>query len=180
MSRMSPREKTLLLLFGVAGFIGLNFFAFTQYQSFRAEISQKKTLARQQLDTAEMFRASREQVTDQMEWLAQHEPQPTANQDVQTRLQQFSEREAISSGLTIKTQKPLPTDATEGRIYHRAKIEITVNGTEEALYRWFDRLNSPNDFRSASKIRIKPNDQDDTKIDCTAIVEQWFVPPPPA
>lgn len=177
---MSPREKKFILFIGIAGFIVLNFLAFSQFKSLQANINQKKTLARQELDTAEMFRASREQVIDQMEWLVQHDPQPTANQDVQTRLQQLAEREAIASGLTIKTQKPLPTDVTEGRIYHRAKIEITVNGSEEALYRWFDRLNSPSEFRSASKIRIKPNDQDDTKIDCTATVEQWFIPPPPA
>jgi len=177
---MSSRENNLLIFFGIAGFLVLNFLAFSKFQSLRMDIQREKALARQKLDSAEMFRASREQVVDQMEWLAQHEPQPAANQDVQTRLQQLAEREANSSGLTIKTQKPLPTDATEGRIYHRAKIEIPVHGTEEALYRWFDRLNSPNDFRSASKIRIKPNDQDDTKIDCTATVEQWFVPPPPA
>jgi hypothetical protein len=115
-----------------------------------------------------------------MDWLAEHEPEPTANQDVQTQLQQFAEREAKSTGLTIKTQKPLPTDATEGRNYHRAKIQFTVTGTEESLYRWFDRLNTPEQLRIASQIRLSPNTQDDTKIDCTVTVEQWFIPPPPA
>ena len=38
-----------------------------------------------------MFSASREQVADQMEWLAEHEPEPAANQDVQTKLQQLCE-----------------------------------------------------------------------------------------
>jgi hypothetical protein len=115
-----------------------------------------------------------------MEWLAAKEPEPAANQDVQTKLQELCEKEAQSVGLTIKSQRPLPTDATEGRHYHRAKIQITVNGKEEALYRWFDRLNMPDQLRSATVIRLSPNQQDDTQIDCSATIEQWFVPLPQA
>ena len=65
-----------------------------------------------------------------MAWLAEHEPEPMANQDVQTTLQQLTEREAKAAGLTIKSQKPLPTDVA-GTHYHRAKIQITVTGTED-------------------------------------------------
>jgi type II secretory pathway component PulM len=177
---MSPREKKLLLFFGVAGFLVLNFLGFGFFNNKRIAVERQRDQARQKLETAEMFRASREQVMDEMEWLASHEPQPAANQDVQTKLQQFCEQEAKTAGLTIKTQKPLPTDATEGRHFHRAKIQIQVNGTEEALYRWFDRLNIPDQLRMATSIRVLPIKEDDTKIDCTAVIEQWFVPQPPA
>jgi hypothetical protein len=34
----------------------------------------------------------------------------------------------------------------------------------------------PDQLRIASQIRLTPNQQDDTKIDCTATIEQWFVP----
>ncbi|MEO8617662.1 MAG: hypothetical protein ABI600_21215 [Luteolibacter sp.] len=174
---MSPREKKLLTFFAIAGFAVINFLGIGYYKTKRIEVTNQQNQARQKLETAKNFSASREQVTDQMDWLAAHEPQPSANQDVQTQLQQLTEREAKSTGLTIKTQKPLPTDATAGHYYHRAKIQITVTGTEEALYRWFDHLNMPDSFRIASQIRISPNAQDDTKIDCTATIEQWFVPP---
>jgi len=173
---MSAREKKLLTFFAIAGFVILNFLAIGFAKSKRLEVDRDRAAARQKLATAEMFRESRGQVTDQMEWLAEHEPQPAANQDVQTTLQQLAEREAKATGLMIKTQEPLPTDATAGRHYHRAKIQLTVTGTEEALYRWFDRLNVPEQFRIASQIRLTPNQQDDTKIDCTATIEQWFVP----
>lgn len=177
---MSPREKKILIVFAGSAFLVINFLAFGFFQAKRAEVDRKLAQARQQLETAEMFRSSREQVSDQMEWLASKEPQPAANEDVQTMLQQLCEREATSAGLTIKSQKPMPTEAAEGLHYHRAKIQITVNGREEALYRWFDRLNVPDQFRAASLIRLSPNQQDDTQIDCTATVEQWFVPLPPA
>ena len=177
---MSDREKKLIFFFALAGFAILNLLVFNFAKSKRLEVNTQRDEARRQLATAETFRDSSQQVTDQMGWLAEHEPKPAANQDVQTTLQQLAEREARASGLTIKTQKPLPTDAADGRHYHRAKLQITVTGTEEALYRWFDRLNVPDQFRIASQIRISPNQQDDTKVDCTATIEQWFVPPPAA
>ncbi len=158
----------------------LNFLGYGYYNTKRLEVDRQRNQAIQKLDTADMFRASREQVTDEMEWLAKQEPEPAANQDVQTKLQQLCENEAKSAGLNIKSQKPLATDATDGRYFHRAKMEMTVNGSEDALYRWFDRLNMPDQFRVASSIRISPNNQDDTLIDCTAIVEQWFVPLTPS
>lgn len=172
---MSAREKKFLIFFAIAGFAIVNYLAFNFATAKRLEVNRQREEARQKLATAEMFQESREQVTDQMAWLASHEPAPAANQDIQTTLQQLAEREAKAAGLTIKTQKPLPTDAT-GKNYHRAKLEITVTGTEESLYRWFDHLNLPDQFRIASQIRLSPNPQDDTKIDCTATIEQWFVP----
>lgn len=177
---MSAREKKLLTLFAIAGFAILNFLAFGYAQNKRIQVNAQLEDARLKLKTAETYRDSSQQVSDQMDWLAEHEPQPAANQDVQTALQKLAESEAKSSGLTIKTQKPLPTDATAGKHYHRAKLQITVIGSEESLYRWLDHLNMPDQFRIASQINLSPDKTDDTKIDCTATIEQWFIPPPPA
>lgn len=177
---MSPREKKLLIFFAVAGFLVLNFLAYGFYKTKRQQADRDLTQAQRKLETAEVYRASREQVADQMDWLAKHEPQPAANQDIQTKLQLLGETEAKGAGLTIKNQKPLLTDSTEGRHYHRAKIQFTVSGKEDALYRWLDRLNDPEQLRAATIIQLSPNTQDDALIDCAATIEQWFVPIPPA
>ena len=176
---MSPREKKLLIFFAAAGFLILNIFAFRFFMEKRIAVQAQRTEAVRQLDAAEMFRASREQVANEMEWLATNEPQPTVKQDVQTALQSLVEREAKNAGLTIKSQKLLPVDDTSGIHYQRAKIEISVTGPDESLYRWLDHLNIPTEFKAATFIRLTPNREDDTKIDCTAIIEQWFVPTPP-
>lgn len=175
---MSPREKKLLYFFAAAGFIVVNFLLFGYAQNLSIKAKADRAQAERQLEQAEQFRDSSEQISDEMDWLAEHEPEAAANQDVQTKLQQLCESEARAVGLTIKTQKPLPTD--EGTHFHRAKIQLLVNGSEESLYRWFDRLNVPDQLRVASSIRLSPNQQDDTKIDCTATIEQWFVPLPPS
>ena len=90
-------------------------------------------------------------------------------------LRQFIEREAKNAGLTIKGQKSIETD-NKGQHFHRAKFQFSVSGAEDALYRWFYAINIPDQFRIATDIRLSPVKEDDTKIECVAIIEQWFVP----
>lgn len=177
---MSNREKRLLIFFGIAGFLVLNFLGFNLYQAKKQAIAAQLADAGQKLQRAEIVSASRDQVAEEMVWLSENEPEPAASQDVQTQLQKFCESEAQSAGLTIKIQRPMPTDTTEGRHYHRAKFQFTVTGSEDDLYKWFDRVNVPADFRIATQIRLNPNKEDDTKIDCVTVIEQWFVPLPPS
>lgn len=173
---MSDREKKLIFFFAIAGFVIVNFLGFNFAQSKRQEVNREKIQAKQKLEIAEQFSASREQVMDEMQWLVEHEPEPKAGQDVQTALQQLVEREARAAGLVIKSQKLLPTNEVPQKHFHRAQFEITVTGADEAIYRWFDKLNIPEQLRIASKIRLVPNNPDDTKLDCTATIAQWFVP----
>ncbi len=172
---MSDREKKLLLFFSLAGFAIVNFLVFNYAVSKKAEIEGDRKKAEIQLAQAKVFHNSSEEILDEMDWLDEHEPEPAAPQEVQTKLQAFVEREAKATGLTIKSQKA-STQAEPGKIYHRVRLLITVTGNEQSLYQWFGRINVPDQFRSATQIRLSPNAQDDTQIDCTATVEQWFVP----
>lgn len=175
---MSPREKNLLIFFATAGFIILNLLAFNFYSKKKIEVQTGLTDAQLTLDRSELIASSRDQVRDEVEWLTSRLPQPAAYQDVQSNLQQLIEREAQVAGLTIKpnSQKLLATDQTPGNEFHRAKVQISVTGTEKALYAWFSRLNLPDQLRAATSIRLSPDAQDDTKIDCVTVIEQWFIP----
>ena len=173
---MSPREKNLLIFFAAAGFLVINFLLFGFFKNQRNKVNQERNLAIQKLETAEMFQENSEQVEDEMNWLSEHEPEPAEAQDVSTKLQQFCEGQAKNAGLTIKSQKPLPSDAAEGVHYRRSKFQFTVNGAEDALYKWIYALNAPDQLRIATNIKLSPNKEDDTKIDCVATIEQWFLP----
>lgn len=177
---MSDREKKLLILFSTVGFLIINFLGYSFWQSQDLAATRKLNEAKLKLQTAIATSESRDQIADEIDWLAQHEPQPAAEQDIQTRLQEICEREARKAGLETQSQKFHTTDTTEGRHFFRAKFEITVNGTEQALYQWLDVLNQPADLRSATKLLLVPDEKDDTKIKCTTTVEQWFVPTPPS
>lgn len=174
---MSDREKKLLAFFAIAGFAIVNFLAFNFATGKKAEYETKRKNAEQTLENAITIQTSSEQLEDEMAWLEEHEPEPVSQQEVQNKLQSFVESQATTCGLTIKKQNLSPIQAEPGKNYLRAKFAITVTGTEESLYRWFGRINVPEQFRAATQIRLSPNQQDDTKIDCAATIEQWFIPP---
>lgn len=171
---MSPREKRLLAFLAIAGFLVLNFVGFKMLTDYRAKIQLARTKAESELKLADQFLASQEKVQEEMDWLAEHEPKPVAKQDALTNLQQLVEREARTRGLVIKQQKMLASDETG--FYHRAKVEFSVSGTEQALYAWIDRLQIPTEFRAVTSMVLLPNKEDDTKIDARLIIEQWFIP----
>ena len=172
---MSSREKNLLSLLLLAGFLMLNFFLYSLFK-------QKKTIFQTNLDTAKnnlqlaiIQQTNSEQFADQMQWLATHEPEPSNGETIQGQLQAYIDDQARVSGLTIKgKQRFLPTDAPQGANYHRAQIEISVTGSDQNIYRWLYIINEPSAFRAATQIRLTPNTQDDTLLDCTAIISQWF------
>jgi len=177
---MSHREKRLLFLLSTVGFLVFNYLLYGYWESHKIAAQRQLTNAEATYQTAVATNAVRDQLADEIQWLADHEPKPAAEQDIQTRLQEICEREASKAGLTTQSQKFHPSDATEGRIFQRARFEITVNGTEQALYQWLDVLNQPNDLRAATKLVLVPDEKDDTKIKCTATIEQWFVPIQPS
>jgi type II secretory pathway component PulM len=171
---MSPRERNLIVLFAAAGFLVVNFLLYSWFNGARDRARAELEDARLAVERAEMQAASRELVANQMDWLAQHEPEPIPYLDAQTNLQQFVEREARAAGLTIRTQSLLPVDAS-GTHFHRAKVQFNVTGNEDALYRWFDRIKSPEEFRVVTRILMSPNRENDALIDCTADIDQWFI-----
>lgn len=174
---MSSREKKLLIFFAVAGFLVINFLLIGFLNKQKIKAASNLAQAKSKLEVAQRISEMRDQVADEMDWLAEHLPEPAAEQDVQTKLNQLGMREATNSGLTIKSQKPLPAVVKEGDYFQRALFQFTLSGSEEALYKWFNAINMPDQLRGTSLIRLTPNSQDDTKIDCVATVAQAFVPP---
>lgn len=177
---MSPREKKLLIFFAAAGFLVINFLAYSWYGRLKIDYRAKLDEATVALERAEMLRASSELVVEQMEWLAEHEPEPMAYQDAQAALQEFVQQQARAAGLTIKpnTQRLLDVDDT-GTHYHRARIQLEVTGQEQALYKWLYQIKSPEQFRATTRILVNPNREDEALIDCRADIEQWFIPAEP-
>ncbi len=173
---MSPREKKLLLFFALGGFLVLNLVGFNYFSAQQSKIRRQHQEAVTKLQTAEDISTRRDAVEAQMAWLTNNEPQPCDYQPVQTALQQLAEKEVSVVGLTLKSQKLFPPEQAQGLHYGRVKVQLAVVGSEDALYRWFDHLNSPESLRCVTYIRVSPNKEDDAKIDCIAIVEQWYVP----
>lgn len=171
---MSDREKKLLALLLIAGFLIVNFFLYTLYVEKKNLYATDLESAKAQLKQAIIFRESSNEFAEQMAWLAEKEPKRATYQETQNALQLFAESQAKNLGLTIKSQEPLPTDES-GTHYHRAQVKINLTGKEVDLYKWFHAINDPDVFRTVYHLRMSPN-KDDTLIDCSATLSQWFPP----
>lgn len=178
---MSEREQKLLsLLVVAAAIIGIMFGA--RFLIDRYNRSTSKAIAVQgELQGREILMKSADVYQGGKKWLETlkvfdensrfRKPAQTA----ETELQSFVRDQAVAAGLEVKKQEVQPADKT-GAHFHRAKAKFDVGGTEIALYRWLDRLNSPRDLRTVTYFRMFPQRKDDTKINCTVIVELWYVP----
>jgi hypothetical protein len=179
---MSERERKLLLFFGAAGVILLCFWGYKSYVGKRMEIELKRDKAQQTLDQSKLFMKSRDAVADEIEWLAKHEPQPEAGEQVPSKLQALAAAEGARAGLTMKKQDILASIQKEDEVknrYRRAQVKFTVTGEEKKIYAWFDRMHSPDDFRVISELSFITNREDGSLIDCVVTFDQWYVPLPP-
>jgi outer membrane protease len=178
---MSERERKLLLLFGAAGVILLSLWGYKSFENKRVQIGIDRKAAETALREGQLFLASRDSIMDEIDWLAQHEPEPQASELVPTKLQALASSEATRASMTVKKMDILPDRLIESeqvRRYKFAQVKFSVSGEERNLYSWFDRMHSPSDFRVISEITMSPNREDDSKIDCIVTFDQWFVPLP--
>lgn len=172
---MSTREKNLLIILCLAGFLMLNFFLFSQYRQKKSLLEVGLDTAKNELQLAITLQENSVQISSEMDWLTEHEPQAADYQTIQAQLLKFVDSEASKVGLEKKKQAYETTD-TSGTHFHRVQIIFNVTGREEALYRWLHAINEPTAFRAATQIRINPNSQDDTLVDCAVVISQWFPP----
>lgn len=172
---MSPREKRLIILFALAGFFILNLLGYKLYASLRQDAEGALNQAKIALQGAEVASSNRDSVAPAMEWLETHLPRPADYQTVQSALQNLAETEATNAGLTVRSQRLLDPDQTSTH-FHKVKVQLALTGTEQALYRWITSLNAPDKIRSVTRLLLSPNKENDSLIDCTADVEQWFTP----
>jgi uncharacterized protein HemX len=84
---MSSREKKLLSLLLLAGFLLLNLFLYSQYQQKKALFETALETSQIELEQAKTSQDNATQYAEEMQWLADHEPAQTDAQTVQGQLQ---------------------------------------------------------------------------------------------
>jgi hypothetical protein len=172
---MSDREKKLVTLFGLAAFVLVNFFGISWFQGQKHKVERDLAKAKNEVVSAEAAAGSFDTVYDQMKWLNDKTPSPKAGQLVGTELETYASNQATTNGLEVMKRDLKPNDET-GKYFHRAKVQYKVSGNEDALYRWLDRLQMPDQFKAVTFLRLTPDPKEDTKIEATVDIEQWYVP----
>lgn len=174
---MNEREKKLsILLFG-AVFIIVNLFAYTSYTGAmqKKQALLKKGEAELDLKLRELEEAS--QHFDEVEWLANNMPAEGSHASIRAELATFTEQSAKKHRLTVKKRpSPLRENPDEAGEFRSAIVKAQVNCRDAELYRWLCELQNPKLARSITFLRISPQRDDATRIDCELEVTQWFRP----
>lgn len=172
---MNSREKTLFLtllvvLFGIANVLAYKKF----YEPKVARAESAATKAKLELDRALMVLERTEEMEPEMTFIKRAEGKPTTYQEAQADLQELVKKEADRRGLETRSQDILPW--LEGTHYSRVRVRYKVNGMEQQVQQWVMVLHQPSQLQVVTKLEIKPQSNDPTRVDCELEIEKWFVP----
>lgn len=175
---MSDRERNLLFILVTMAFVAVNFLGYKLwYQPKMTALQGAQASAESKASTNETMGNALSARQPDLDWIGRYEPKPTTLGKMRTKIQQLAENEANRAQLEIFGRGRFG-DAVEGPTlsYHLARYELEVRGSEASIYRWLDRLHSPNDFRAISYLKITPVRDDLARATCKIYLDQWFVP----
>lgn len=174
---MNDREKKLIFILFGAAFIIVNVFLYTSY---RAKITQNKArLTEGAKDLKKMNKELDEADSqiDDVNWLTDNPPVEGTHGKVGAELATYTEKSALRFRVIIKKRpSPQREDTEEGGAYRSARVKVVGNAEDRALYQWLTDLQDPKKGRSITLLRIAPQRDDPTRVDCELEVTQWFMP----
>lgn len=174
---MNKREKTLIaVLFGVAFFI-VNIFLFTSYQAGMQKKRSQLNNGAKQLRQMDEDLAIWESQAQDVEWLSNNQPAEGVHGNIGADLVKETVTMAQRHGVILPSlPSPLPADNQEFGVYRSARVKVKANAMDEQLYKWLTDLQDPERSRSITSLRISPQRDDQTRVDCELEVAQWFTP----
>lgn len=172
---MNSREKTLfvtllVVLIGVANVLAYK--KFYEPRIAKAESSTRK--AQEELSRSLMVLEKTDDLEPEIIFLENAEGEPTTYQEAQAELQDLVKKEADRRNLETRSENILPW--LEGVFYNRVRVRYKVNGMEQHVQQWVMALHQPRQLQVLTKLEIKPQSNDPTRVDCEIEIEKWFVP----
>ena len=173
MRSLSSRERRLLMLLLVAGFIIFNFLGYqTLAQRRSAALVQKRSLGFD-IQRLKELQAAKPLADVNTEWVNAHLPAYTDIDQLETHLFNVVISKAAAAGVELTKKDPRPTekDATA----HRSIIDIEATADIESLITFLHSLQGKEDFRSISSLELTPT-KDEERVRCQARIEQYWRP----
>lgn len=171
MRSLSSRERRLLMLLLVAGFLILNFLGYqTLAQRRTAATTQQRSL---KLDIARLteLQSMKPTVDINSEWINSHLPAYADIDQLETHLFNVVNNKAIAAGVELTKKDPRPTE--KGDLVHKSVLEIETIADMENLVDFLHSLQGREDFRFISFLELTPT-KDEERVRCQARIEQWW------
>ncbi len=173
---MTPREKTLLAVLGGALLIILSFIGFSSFYlpEIRKAESQKK-IAEQKLKQAEQVLSLSEELEPEIVWLERSGTTEISPQDAQSKLQALIRKQASARNLEIRDSRILPFQS--GQHFDRVRVLFKLTGMERDVFSWLTSIHLPSQRQVVTKMELKPQTNDLTRVEVEVEVEKWIITP---
>lgn len=173
---MTPREKNLLTFLGVALFIIVNLVVFNSFYSPAMNKAKgEKNVAEGELKAAKLVIAQSADLEPEIEWLERTGTVVTTPSDAQSKLQALLRKQATARNLDIRDSRILPYQP--GEHYDRVRVLFKVTGMERDVFSWLTSIHQPNQRQVVTKMEMKPQNNDLTRVECEIEVEKWIITP---
>jgi len=171
---MSPREKNLLIILGLALFIILNFVAYSSFYSpMIKKAAGEKRIAEDKLRLSEMTLTQGEDLDPEIQWLERSGTATDTPTNAQTKLQADIKNQARAKKVELRDSRILPFQP--GQHFTRVRVLCKVVGAERDVFSWLATIHRTNQRQVITKMELSPMKTDLTKVECEVEVEKWII-----
>jgi len=171
MRSLSSRERRLMTLLLVAGFVILNFLGYQALAQRRtAALGQQRTL-RFDIARLQELQAAKPLADLNTEWVNNHLPAYTDIDQLETHLFNVVTSKAAAAGVDLTKKDPRPTQ--KDNLVHRSIMDLEVTAEMESLVTFLHDLQGREDFRFISFLELTPT-KDEERVRCQAQIQQWW------
>jgi len=173
---MTSREKNLLIFLGVTFFIILNFVAFNMFFSpAKQKAEGEKKAAETELRLAELVVSQRDELEPELQWLERTGTAVTTAAEAQSKLQSLLRTQAGARNLEIRDSRILISQP--GEHFDRVRVLFKVTGMERDVFSWLTSIHQPNQRQVVTKMEMKPQNNDLTRVEVEIEIEKWIITP---
>ena len=171
---MTTREKNLLAVLGIAFFIILNFVAYLKfYEPEVLKANRTKMDAENRLKQAQSILANRDSLEADRRWLEGTGEVVTTPQLAQSQLQALIRKQADARNLDTRDER-IET-YIPGDHYDRVRVTYKATGMEDRIQQWLLSIHQPKQRQVITRLELKPQSNDLTRVECTVEVEKWII-----
>lgn len=173
MRSLSSRERRLVMLLLVAGFIILNFLGYqTLAQRRTVALGQQRTL---RFDIARLkeLQSIKPTVDVNSDWITRKLPAYADIDQLETHLFNVVSNKAVAADVELTKRDPRPTE--KDPMVHRSILEIETTAEMEKLITFLHSLQGREDFVFIRFLELTPT-KDEERVRCQIRIEQWWSP----
>lgn len=172
---MTEREKKLLTILGVTFFLIISFIGFNMlYLPEKEKATRGKAGSEAKLKAAQQQLSLRPIKEPEITWLERSGTAQTTAQEAQTKLQAYLRKQAGARRVEIRKSDIIP--AQFGAHFDRVRVKVKATGMEREMVSWLTAIHQQSQRQVITRLEIKPQGNDSTRIEVDVEVEKWIIP----